>query len=60
MSTASPASNRDPVTFEDFAADIARRREAAGNPDMPRNAGNRRTPAKRALLKAIAETGKRG
>jgi hypothetical protein len=47
------------VSFEEFAADIARRREAAGNPDMPRNAGNRRTPAKRALLKAIAETGKR-
>ena len=59
MSTASPASERDAVAFEEFAADIARRRDAAGDPDMPRNSGTRRTPAKRALLKAIMETGKR-
>jgi hypothetical protein len=46
------------VAFEDFTADIARRRQAAGDPDMPRNAGKRRTPAKRALLEAVAATGK--
>jgi hypothetical protein len=45
------------VPFEDFAQDIARRREAAGNPELPRNAGTRRTPSKRALLEAIAATG---
>ncbi len=45
------------VKFEDFATDIARRREAAGNPEMPRNGGNRRTASKRALLKAIEDAG---
>lgn len=46
-----------PVSFELFAADIARRR--AENPDVhiPRNAGNRRTESKKALLKAIEEAG---
>jgi hypothetical protein len=45
------------VKFEDFAADIARRRAAAGNPELPRNSGKRRTPSKRALLKAIEKAG---
>jgi hypothetical protein len=45
------------VKFEEFAADIARRREAAGDPDMPRNSGKRRTASKRALLRAIEEAG---
>ena len=40
-----------------FAADIARRREAAGNPEMPRNSGKRRTTSKLALLKAIEDAG---
>lgn len=57
MTTASPASKRKTVKFEDFAADIARRRKAAGNPEMPRNNGQRRTPSKRALLKAIEDAG---
>ena len=57
MTTASPTSKRAKVKFEDFAADIARRREAAGNPEVPRNSGKRRTPSKRALLKAIEEAG---
>lgn len=47
----------EPVSFEEFAADIARRRAAAGNPELPRNSGTRRTASKRALLKAIEETG---
>jgi hypothetical protein len=57
MSKASPSSRPKTVKFDDFAADIARRREAAGNPELPRNAGNRRTPSKRALLKAIEDAG---
>ena len=40
-----------------FAPEPARRRAAAGDPALPRNAGNRRTPAKRALLKAIEDAG---
>lgn len=41
-----------------FAPELARRRRAAaGDPILPRNAGNRRTPAKRALLKAIENAG---
>ena len=40
-----------------FAPELARRRAAAGDPVVPRNAGNRRTPAKRALLKAIEDAG---
>ena len=59
MSKASPASKPEPVRFEDFAADVARRREAAGNPEAPRNSGKRRTASKRALLKAIEEAGGR-
>jgi len=57
VTTASPASKRKTERFGDFAADIARRREAAGNPELPRNSGKRRTPSKRALLKAIEEAG---
>jgi hypothetical protein len=40
-----------------FAPELARRRAPAGDPVLPRNAGNRRTPAKRALLKAIEDAG---
>lgn len=57
MSTASSTSKPRKVKFEDFAADIARRREAAGNPELPRNSGKRRTRSKRALLKAIRDAG---
>ena len=59
MSKGSPALKPEPVKFEDFAADIARRREVAGNPEAPRNSGKRRTASKRALLKAIKEAGGR-
>ncbi|UIJ44617.1 hypothetical protein LZK98_16360 [Sphingomonas cannabina] len=57
MSTASPPSRPEPVTFEEFAADIARRRAATGEPEMPRNSGKRRTPSKKALLAAIEAVG---
>lgn len=42
-----------------LGADIARRRAELGNPELPRNSGARRTPSKRALLKAIEEAGGR-
>jgi hypothetical protein len=56
---ASRRSKAEPVSvpIELFAADVARRREVAGHPEMPRNSGNRRTASKRALLKAIEELG---
>jgi hypothetical protein len=57
-STISP-NKREAVPLEEFLRDLARRREAIGNPEMPRNSGNRRTPSKRALLKAIEEAGGR-
>lgn len=45
------------MTLADLAADIARRRAAAGIEDLPRNSGVRRTASKRALLKAIDDAG---
>lgn len=45
------------VPFAEVAADVARRRAELGIVNMPRNAGNRRTESKRALLKAIADAG---
>ncbi|HEX8263437.1 MAG TPA: hypothetical protein VF547_11240 [Allosphingosinicella sp.] len=52
------------MPLADFAADIDRRRaeyeERLGRPfDIPRNSGGRRTASKRALLKAIADSGGR-
>lgn len=43
----------------EFAAALSARREAVGQPEMPRNAGNHRTASKRALLKAIKDAGGR-
>lgn len=56
---ASKTSKAEPraVPLADFAADIARRRAETGIADLPRNSGKRRTPSKRALLKAIEEAG---
>jgi len=45
------------VTLEEFGRDVARRIESAGEPQIPRNNGTRRTASKRALLKAIEQTG---
>ena len=41
----------------ELAARIERRRQETGITDLPRNAGNNRTPSKRALLKAIKDAG---
>lgn len=45
------------VDFADHAARLAARRAELGGPEMPRNAGTRRTASKRALLKAIEDAG---
>lgn len=45
------------VSHETFAARLAARRAELGNPELPRNSGVRRTPSKRALLKAIEDAG---
>lgn len=49
--------SRDPIPFEEFAAYVAKRRAETGITELPRNAGNRRTASKRALLKAIEDAG---
>jgi hypothetical protein len=47
------------ISFEEFGAEVMRRRAALGGEiDIPRNSGERRTESKRALLAAIAATGK--
>lgn len=43
------------VDFTEFAARLAKRRAELGEPDLPCNSGARRTPSKRALMKAIEE-----
>ncbi len=49
------------IPLAEFAADIERRRLAAGVTDLPRNAGANRTESKQALLKAIdAAAAKKG
>lgn len=45
------------LSHPDFARDLAARRAELGNPDLPRNSGERRTASKKALLKAIEATG---
>lgn len=48
---------REPVKLEELGARIARREAALGGVNVPRNPGTRRTPSKRALLKAIEDLG---
>lgn len=45
------------MNFTLFAAELAARRTALGNPELPRNAGGRRSASKKALLKAIEAAG---
>jgi hypothetical protein len=45
------------IDMVELGARLAARRAETGIPELPRNAGNRRTPSKRALLKAIEEAG---
>jgi hypothetical protein len=48
---------REPVTLEGLGQSITRRRAELGEVEIPRNSGTRRTPSKRALLKAIEDAG---
>ena len=57
MASKSSPPEREPVSLEAFGQEVLRRRAAAGDPPVPRNAGNNRTASKRALLKAIEEAG---
>lgn len=56
-SKTSKAEEGETVDMAEFGRTLACRREVAGNPEPPRNSGKRRTPSKRALLKAIKEAG---
>ncbi len=47
------------MTHADCAARLAMRRTAAGNPVLPRKAGDNRTKSKRVLLAAIEAAGGR-
>jgi len=57
MASRRSKAERKPVTLEEFGLDVARRREAAGEVQIPRNSGTRRTLSKRSLLKAIEDAG---
>ncbi len=63
MTIARKTLNPDPgaadqaIDMAEFGRALAARRHALGNPDLPRNSGARRTPSKRALLKAVEEAG---
>lgn len=45
------------VPLAEFVADVDRRKAETGITTLPRNAGQNRTPSKRALLKAIKDLG---
>ncbi len=45
------------VDFPAFSDALSKRRAELGNPDLPRNTGERRTESKKALLKAIKDAG---
>ncbi|MBP6363631.1 MAG: hypothetical protein KA329_08925 [Novosphingobium sp.] len=52
------ADNEQPVIkMAELGARLAKRKVELNLPDMPRNAGQNRTPTKRALLKAIEDAG---
>jgi hypothetical protein len=48
-----PSKAVSPVPLATFGEDIERRRREAGGVNLPRNAGNRRTASKQALLEAV-------
>ena len=45
------------ISMAEMGARVTARRAELGVPELPRNAGNNRTPSKRALLKAIEDAG---
>lgn len=54
-----PGEEGVPLRLSDLAEAIIRRRAESAVDTTPRNAGNRRTASKRALLKAIGDMGGR-
>lgn len=62
-SKTSPIVKSDPdqdlrrASFKEMSEKLIRRRAKLGDIDIPRNSGTRRTPSKRALLKAIEDAG---
>ena len=58
---ASKTSKADPaaaiIDMAELGARLARRKAELGLPELPRNAGKRRTSSKRALLRAIEDAG---
>ena len=57
MVSKSSPTPRKAIKLDDFARELAQRREALGEIDMPRNSGLRRTESKKALLAAIKAAG---
>lgn len=57
VSKAEPAWTGRRLDFPVYSEALSKSRAELGEPDLPRNAGQNRTPSKRALLKAIAEAG---
>ena len=57
MASRSSPPPRKAIKLEDFARELAERRAALGEIDMPRNSGLRRTESKKALLAAIKAAG---
>ena len=55
--TSKAETERPVIKMAELGARVAARRAELGNPDLPRNTGERRTPSKRALLKAITDAG---
>ena len=45
------------VDFPAFSDALSKRRAELGEPELPRNSGERRTESKKALLKAIGDAG---
>jgi hypothetical protein len=55
-----PGRRLDAIAYARALAKYRAEREAAGRPlELPRNSGKRRTASKKALLRAIAATGKK-
>jgi hypothetical protein len=55
--TSKPEAEAPVIRMAELGAQVAARRAELGLPELPRNAGTRRTPSKRALLKAIEDAG---
>ena len=55
--TSKAETERPVIKMAEMGARVAARRAELGNAELPRNTGERRTPSKRALLKAIKDAG---